>query len=87
MAEGHIDAVEHEGQEGAEHVEALAVLVLDDLEEGACREERGEPDAVRLGVLEPVLQDVADDGKVPLELIGPQKVSELCKDGIRTLSQ
>lgn len=87
MLEGDVDAVEHVGEEGPEHVEVLAVLVLDDLEEGARREERGEAHVVGLGVQEPLLEDVADHGKVPAELVGAQEAGEVRKDGERTLSQ
>lgn len=87
VLEGDVDAVEHVGEEGPEHVEVLAVLVLDDLEEGGRREERGEPHVVRLGVQEPLLEDVADHGKVPPELIGAQEAGEVGKDRERTLPQ
>lgn len=69
------------GHQGAEHPEDLAVLLLDDLEEGAGGKEGGEAHAVGLGVEEPLLEDVADDGKVATELIGSEKAGEIGKDG------
>ena len=87
VLEGDVDAVEHVGEEGPEHAEVLAVLLLDDLQERARREERGQADVVGLGVQQALLEDVADHGKVPPELVGPQKPGKVRKDGERTLPQ